>query len=76
MTFAKPADAVTAYETFDKKSFQGRLLHILAAVDPQGKESVIDADGKKRTVKDEKVAKQKAVAGKDFNWSMLFMNVR
>jgi len=67
---------VAAYEALDKKSFQGRLLHILAAVDRKGKFEVVDGDGKKKTVKDEKAAKRKAAAGKEFNWSMLYMNVR
>lgn len=30
----------------------------------------------KKTVKNEKSAKRKAMAGKEFNWSMLYMNVR
>lgn len=67
---------MAAYEALDKKSFQGRLLHILAAVDRKGKFEVVDGDGKKKTVKDEKAAKRKAAAGKEFNWSMLYMNVR
>ena len=67
---------MAAYEALDKKSFQGRLLHILGAVDRKGKFEVVDGDGKKKTVKDEKAAKRKAAAGKEFNWSMLYMNVR
>ena len=66
---------MAAYEALDKKSFQGRLLHILAAVDRKGKFEVIEADAKKKSVKDEKDAKRKAMASKEFNWSMLYMNV-
>lgn len=73
VTFANPTNAVAAYEALDKKSFQGRLLHILGAVDRRGK--VEDAD-KKRTLKNEMAAKRKEAAGRDFNWSMLYMNVR
>ncbi|ESK91484.1 pre-rrna processing protein [Moniliophthora roreri MCA 2997] len=72
VTFADPVDAAAAYEALDKRSFQGRLLHILGAVDRKGNASV--EDPKKRTVKEEKAAKRKAMAGKDFNWSMLYMN--
>ncbi|KAK7046017.1 Multiple RNA-binding domain-containing protein 1 [Paramarasmius palmivorus] len=72
VTFVQPTDAAAAYEALDRKSFQGRLLHILGAVDRKGNVSV--EDPKKRSVKDEKAAKRKAVAGKDFNWSMLYMN--
>ncbi|KAL0952891.1 hypothetical protein HGRIS_007110 [Hohenbuehelia grisea] len=73
-TFAKPTDALAAYEALDKKSFQGRLLHILAAVDRKGKVEVEDGEGRKRTVKEEKHKKRQDMAGKEFNWSMLYMN--
>ncbi|KAH9916393.1 uncharacterized protein BXZ73DRAFT_92497 [Epithele typhae] len=53
------------FEALDKTSFQGRLLHILPAVDRRGK---------KRTVKQDREAKRKATAGKEFNWAMLYMN--
>ena len=76
VTFAQSTDALAAYEALDKKSFQGRLLHILAAVDRRSKFEVLEGDGKKKSVKDEKNAKRKATAGKEFNWSMLYMNVR
>ncbi|KAK0186956.1 hypothetical protein F5146DRAFT_1104956 [Armillaria mellea] len=75
VTFARATDAVSAYKTLDRKSFQGRLLHILAAVDRKGAYQVEEAEGKKRTLKDEKNANRKATASKDFNWSMLYMNV-
>lgn len=75
VTFAKPEDAVSAYETLDKKSFQGRLLHILPAVSRKGKVEVEDV-GKKRTLKGDREVQRKATAGKEFNWSMLYMNVR
>jgi multiple RNA-binding domain-containing protein 1 len=52
------------------------LLHILAAVDRKGNFQVEEGEGRKKTVKDEKQAKRKAMAGKEFNWSMLYMNVR
>ncbi|KAF8809936.1 hypothetical protein BYT27DRAFT_6509543 [Phlegmacium glaucopus] len=74
VTFARPAQALAAYEALDKKSFQGRLLHILAAVDRKGKFEVVEGDGRKNSVKDEKNAKRKSMAGKEFNWSMLYMN--
>jgi len=74
VTFAKPADALAAYEALDKTSFQGRLLHILPAVDRRGK--VESEEGKQRTVKGEREAKRKAGAGREFNWAMLYMNVR
>jgi multiple RNA-binding domain-containing protein 1 len=74
--FAQPSCALEAYQALDGKSFQGRLLHILAAVDRKSKSVVEDGEGKKKTLKAEKFQKQKAAAGKEFNWSMLYMNVR
>lgn len=75
VSFAKPENALAAYEALDGSSFQGRLLHILAAVDRKGKFQVEEGEGKKRTLKEERAAKRKATAGKEFNWSMLYMNV-
>lgn len=75
VTFAQPTCALAAYETLDRKAFQGRLLHVLAAVDRKGKVRVEEREGKK-SLKDEKENKRKAVAGREFNWSMLYMNVR
>ncbi|OSX56663.1 hypothetical protein POSPLADRAFT_1175052 [Postia placenta MAD-698-R-SB12] len=71
VTFAKAADALAAYEALDKTSFQGRLLHILPAVDRKTK---AEPENGKRSVKDEREAKRKAGAGREFNWAMLYMN--
>jgi multiple RNA-binding domain-containing protein 1 len=76
ITFSKPDDALAAYEALDKKSFQGRLLHILAAVDRNGKAKGDDGDGRKKSVKEERTSKRKADAGRAFNWGMLYMSVR
>ena len=78
VTFAQPSAAVAAYEALDKTSFQGRLLHILAAVNRKGNFVVEEAEGqkKKQSLKEERGAKRKAAAGREFNWSMLYMNVR
>lgn len=75
VTFTSGANALAAYQDLDRKSFQGRLLHILAAVDRKEKYQVEEGTGKKRTVKDEKNAKRKSMASKEFNRSMLYMNV-
>lgn len=76
MTFAHPSSALAAYEGLDKKPFQGRLLHILPAMDRKGKPEALDPGDKKLSIKDERKAKRKATAGREFNWSMLYMNVR
>ncbi|KAI0641039.1 hypothetical protein C8Q79DRAFT_920627 [Trametes meyenii] len=74
VAFSKPDAALAAYEALDKTSFQGRLLHILPAVDRKGKEGSMGGDEKKRSLKQDREAKRKATAGKEFNWAMLYMN--
>ena len=73
VTFAQANSAVAAYEALDKTSFQGRLLHILAAVDRKGKVEVEETG--KKSLKDTQESKRKATASRGFNWSMLYMNV-
>ena len=75
MTYIAGLDACSAYEALDKKSFQGRLLHILPAQDRPNPYRIEEGGGRKKTVKGEKEAKRKDMAGKAFNWSMLYMNV-
>lgn len=74
VTFKQPTSALSAYEALDKTSFQGRLLHIIPAVDRKGKFEVLEGEGKKQTLKDERSSRRKATAGREFNWSMLYMN--
>ncbi|KAI0053501.1 RNA-binding domain-containing protein [Auriscalpium vulgare] len=74
VSFAEACDALTAYEALDKKSFQGRLLHIMGAVDRKGNTAVERGTEKAQTVRDQRDEKRKAVAGKEFNWGMLYMN--
>ncbi|KAG1798370.1 hypothetical protein EV424DRAFT_1440673 [Suillus variegatus] len=74
VTFKQPTSALSAYEALDKASFQGRLLHIIPAVDQKGKFEVVEGEGKKQTLKDERSSRRKTTAGRDFNWSMLYMN--
>ncbi|KAF7335305.1 Multiple RNA-binding domain-containing protein 1 [Mycena sanguinolenta] len=74
VTFAQAANALAAYESLDRKSFQGRLIHILAAVDRKPKFEVEDVGDRKKTVKGDRDAQRKAAAGKEFNWSTFYMN--
>ncbi|OBZ74791.1 Multiple RNA-binding domain-containing protein 1 [Grifola frondosa] len=74
VSFAQADCAVAAYEVLDKTSFQGRLLHILPAVDRKGKVHDGEGDAKKKSLKQDREAKKKAGAGKEFNWTMLYMN--
>lgn len=67
---------MAAFDAMDGMSFQGRLLHILPAVNRQGQEKADDTDPKKRTLKRERAQKRKETSGKDFNWAVLYMNVR
>ncbi|KAI0035542.1 hypothetical protein K488DRAFT_43140 [Vararia minispora EC-137] len=72
--FDQTSAALAAYEALDKRSFQGRLLHIIGAVDRKDKLVIESEGGKKNSLKSGRSAKRKAGAGKEFNWSMLYMN--
>ncbi|KAG9316576.1 hypothetical protein JVU11DRAFT_2629 [Chiua virens] len=74
VTFAQPSSALSAYEALDKASFQGRLLHILPAVDRKGQPGGSEIGDNRLSIKDERKAKRKTTAGREFNWSMLYMN--
>ena len=52
------------------------MLHVFLTVQRKGKTEVTEGDRKKKSLKDERNAKRKATAGRDFNWSILYMNVR
>jgi multiple RNA-binding domain-containing protein 1 len=70
--FADPAPALAAHAALDGRAFQGRLLHVLGAVDRHPR---ADEDGAKKGVKATRDAQRKAGAGREFNWGMLYMNV-
>jgi multiple RNA-binding domain-containing protein 1 len=74
VTYVQSQDALTALRTLDGKSFQGRLLHILGAIDRNSNASA-ESSNKLKTLKEQRKEKRKVVAGKEFNWSMLYMNV-
>lgn len=74
--FKDPPSALAAFEALDKTSFQGRILHILPAVDRKGKAPETEAAARKKSLKEERNSKRKAAAGREFNWAMLYMNVR
>jgi multiple RNA-binding domain-containing protein 1 len=85
--FRNPEDAVSARKTLDKKTFQGRLLHILPGRARPGQESTTDTkgitDGKvlgkavetRGEVKDKVDEKRKADGARGVNWATLYMNV-
>lgn len=50
-------------------------MHLLAAVDRRPQKDDHADDGKKRTLKVEKLTQRKKNAGREFNWAMLYMNV-
>ncbi|KAN0136550.1 hypothetical protein V8E53_005597 [Lactarius tabidus] len=74
VTYAQSQDALVAFRALDKKSFQGRLLHIIAAVDKQNNAVTTGGTSKPKTLKGQRDEKRKAAAGKEFNWSVLYMN--
>ncbi|KAJ1899699.1 Multiple RNA-binding domain-containing protein 1, partial [Kickxella alabastrina] len=70
-----PEHAVKAFKSMDNKVFLGRLLHVLPGKEkPQPREADDAQSGFKSTVKKERDAKRKALAGSDFNWNSLYMS--
>jgi multiple RNA-binding domain-containing protein 1 len=70
--------AVLALSDYDKKIFQGRILHITPAMEKEEKiPSIIEPPANKSKTsefKKQKVAKQKASFDDETNWNYLFMN--
>ncbi|SPO25066.1 probable RNA-binding protein [Ustilago trichophora] len=71
VSFSDPAHALAAYRAKDGSTFQGRLLHLLPAVN---KDAPAESDKKAATLKQTRAEQKKQDAGKDFNWSMLYMS--
>jgi len=71
VTFASAESAIVAQRAMHRSTFQGRILHVVPAVSRRTKPEL---DGKK-SLKDQRLQKVKESANKDFNWSMLYMNV-
>jgi multiple RNA-binding domain-containing protein 1 len=68
VTFADPSHALAAYRSSDGTTFQGRLLHIMPAI------QLRTNDKDAASVKDKKRLELKAGATKDFNWNTMFMS--
>ncbi|EST05859.1 RNA recognition motif domain protein [Kalmanozyma brasiliensis GHG001] len=72
VSFTDPSHALAAYRAKDGSTFQGRLLHLLPAVN---KDAPAEGDTKKAaTLKQARAEQKKDDAAKDFNWSMLYMS--
>jgi RNA recognition motif-containing protein len=63
--------AFEAYQALDGTTFQGRLLHILPAINRNPKPESAD----KQSFKKQRSEKKKGEAGREWNWSALYMNV-
>jgi len=74
VTYVRPEDALASFRALDKKPFQGRLLHIIGAVDRNS--TTAEREDKSKSLKEQRNEKRRAAAGKGFNWGMLYMNVR
>lgn len=75
VTYARPEDAIAAFRALDKKPFQGRLLHVIGAVDRNNSAATSDRGGNPKSLKEQRSEKRRTTAGKEFNWGMLYMNV-
>nr|CRX79187.1 hypothetical protein ls5931a1_00023 [Leucosporidium scottii] len=70
-TFASGESAVRAFEELDRRSFQGRLLHILPAI---GRQTGEPSSGRPATLKGERLEARKTEASKGLSWGTLYMN--
>lgn len=71
MTFASAEAATAAHLAMHRSTFQGRILHAMPAISRRAKPDPND----KRSLKDQNMQKMKTNANREFNWSMLYMNV-
>lgn len=79
--FKNPEEALKACVTIDGSSFQGRIIHVLPAADrnlkPSEEKSLKRGDEyREGRIKDAREKMKKANSGKEFNWAVLYMNVR
>ncbi|TIB05252.1 hypothetical protein E3P96_01268 [Wallemia ichthyophaga] len=70
ISFASPNSAVAAFKASDGSIFQGRLLHVLPAVNKRAPQDQSNASFKKIRNKDRK----EGAESRDFSWSGLYMN--
>ncbi|KAJ9478762.1 Multiple RNA-binding domain-containing protein 1 [Pseudozyma hubeiensis] len=73
VSFSDPSHALAAYRAKDGSTFQGRLLHLLPAVNKDAPAEAADSK-KSATLKQARAEQKKQDAAKDFNWSMLYMS--
>ncbi|CUS15176.1 unnamed protein product [Tuber aestivum] len=72
--YQNPRHAVQAYQSLDRKIFQGRLLHILAA-SPKREHKLDEYAISKLPLKKQREIKRKATAASStFNWNSMYMN--
>ncbi len=72
--FAKPADAVVAFQSMDGATFQGRILHIIPA--DAKRDHGVDEFGMSNLPlkKQNLIRKKKEAASTTFNWNSLYMS--
>ena len=75
VTYDRPQDALAAFEALNGKPFQGRLLHIIGAVNRNNDTAATNRADNPKSLKEQRSEKRRAAAGKEFNWGMLYMNV-
>lgn len=72
-SFLIPEDAVRAMEALDRRTFQGRLLHVLAAQEAP-RDPLADADpARARTYKERKEIERRQRAGDERGWNASYL---
>jgi multiple RNA-binding domain-containing protein 1 len=74
VAFLMPSDAQRAFESLDRTSFQGRVLHLLPAKEKESDQATGFTSSAKSSYKKEKEAQMKKNAGSGKNWNTLFIN--
>lgn len=71
VTFVIPEHAINAYTELDNSIFQGRIIQVVPA-----KEKLEHSEPRGiKSFKSSREKQKKSMAGNDFNWNTLFMNV-
>ncbi|WVN85548.1 multiple RNA-binding domain-containing protein 1 [Cryptococcus depauperatus CBS 7841] len=82
LQFHKAEDALEAYKSLDKTTFQGRLLHVLPGRAKPGKEGIDTVaskilgktDKERGEVKNKADVRHKEESARGLNWATLYMN--
>ena len=74
VSFETLSDAINAFRSTDGQPFQGRLLHVMPALERAGQSEPQQAP-RPTTFKNRRQGERTKRAGETFQWASLFLNV-